>query len=101
MATKKPTRQLKQDRLVEQLIPDPGNHQPTIQLTGWLGKGTKEGFWRLYLTPQLNEYVQFADKDVVHTQPVPEDQSSLGGTMVWLDAGTMLEHMQIVKRQVQ
>jgi hypothetical protein len=100
----KPTnepKQLKQDRLVEQLVPDPSDHQPTIQLTGWLGKGAKEGSWRLYLTPQLDQYVQFTDKDVVYTQPAQPERSPLGGTLVWLQAGTVLEHTQVVTRQVQ
>jgi hypothetical protein len=94
-------KQLKQDRLVEQLVPDPGDLQPRIQLTGWLGKGPKEGSWRLYLTPQLDEYVQFSDKDVVHTQSVQPEQSPLGGTTVWLQKGTVLQHTQVVTRQVQ
>jgi len=104
MAVKKrkaKTRGLQQDRLVEQLVPDPNNHQPAIQLTGWLGNGTTEGTWRLYLTPQLSDYVEFSEEDVVHSQPVPEDQSSLGGTIVWLDAATKLEYIRVVRRQVQ
>jgi hypothetical protein len=96
-----PPKQLKQDSLVERLVPDPGNPEPTTQLSGWLGKGTKEGMWRLYLTPQLDEYVQFPESDVLHTQPVGTDVSPLGGTMVWLKAGAPLEHMQILRRQVQ
>ena len=92
---------LKQDRLVEQLVPDPGTHEPSIQLRGWLGKGAKEGTWRLYLTPQMDQYVQFSNSDIVHTQPVEGDQSSLGGTMVWLKAGTPLRHTRVVTRQLQ
>jgi hypothetical protein len=84
-------KQLKQDPLVEHLVPDPVDHQPTIQLTGWLGKAAKEGFWRLYLTPQLDEYVQFADKDVIYTQPAKPEHSPLGGTTVWLQAATTLQ----------
>jgi hypothetical protein len=92
---------LKQDRLVEQLIPDPGNYQPTIQLTGWLGKGTEEGVWRLYLTPQLDEFVQFSEEQVVQTQPVQQEQSPLDGTIIWLQSGTVLQHTRVVTRQVQ
>ena len=94
-------KQLKQDPLVEQLAPDPGAHTPTIQLTGWLGKGSKEGRWRLYLNPQLDEYVEFSDKDVLHTQALDPKQSLLGGTMVWLRASADLEYLQVVRRQVQ
>ncbi|MDQ2775703.1 MAG: hypothetical protein M3Y57_12420 [Acidobacteriota bacterium] len=104
MADKEPsatTKQLKQDALVEHLIPDPGNPEPTTQLSGWLGKGAREGVWRLYLTPELDQYVQFSETDVVHSQPFGTGESSLGGTNVWLKAGAALEHMQMVKRQVQ
>jgi hypothetical protein len=96
-----PAKQLKQDPLVDQLMPDPGNPQPTIQLIGWLGKGTDEGLWRLYLTPQLDEYVEFSADSVVHTQPLQKEQSALGGSTVWLKAGTALNHTQVVQRQVQ
>ena len=71
-------KQLKQDPLVEQLAPDPGSHIPTIQLTGWLGKGSKEGHWRLYLNPELDQYVGFSAEDVVHTQALDPKQSLLG-----------------------
>jgi hypothetical protein len=101
MPSKENPKQLKQDRLVEQLVPDPANHEPTIQLTGWLGKDAKEGFWRLYLTPQLDEYVQFAETDVIHSQPAQADQSPLGGTLVWLKSGTALQHTRVVKQNVQ
>jgi hypothetical protein len=96
-----PTKQLKQDPLVEQLVPDPGNPQPTIQLTGWVGKGTEEGLWRLYLTPQLDQYVEFSADSVVHSQPLQKEQSALGGSTIWLKAGTPLQHTQIYSRQVQ
>jgi hypothetical protein len=96
-----PAKQLKQDPLVDQLMPDPGNPQPTIQLIGWLGQGTDEGLWRLYLTPQLDEYVEFSADSVVHTQPLQKEQSALGGSTVWLKAGTALNHTQVVQRQVQ
>ena len=96
-----PAKQLKQDPLVDQLMPDPGNPQPTIQLIGWLGKGTDEGLWRLYLTPQLDEYVEFSADSVVHTQPLQKEQSALGGSTVWLKTGTALNHTQVVQRQVQ
>ncbi|HTS66948.1 MAG TPA: hypothetical protein VMH28_33215 [Candidatus Acidoferrales bacterium] len=105
MATKKKAGRaaspLKQDPLVESIMPDPGNLQPTTQLTGWLGKSAQAGSWRLYLTPQLDEYVEFSEADVLHSESIDTAQSPLGGTMVWLNAGTTLQHMQVVRQQVQ
>jgi hypothetical protein len=37
----------------------------------------------------------------VRTQPVQQEQSSLGGTIVWLQAGKILQHTRVVTRQVQ
>jgi hypothetical protein len=92
---------LKEDSLVEQLVPDPNDLQPRVQLTGWVGKSTKEGFWRLYLTPQLNEYLEFSDQDVMHTQSLQAEQSPLGGTTVWFRPGTIMRHCRLAARQVQ
>ena len=94
-------KKLEQDALVEALVPDPSGHQPGMQLTGWLGKGTTEGHWRLYLTPQLSEYVEFAEDDVLHSQALTEAQSPLGGTIVWLKPGVALRHTEVVTRSVQ
>src|ERR1700751_1576644 len=98
---KTPSKSLSQDPLVERLISDPANPEPTVHLSGWLGKATQEGMWRLYLTPQLDEYVQFSESDVVHTQPLTPDQSPLGGSVVWLKAGTPLEHTHVAKTKMQ
>jgi hypothetical protein len=97
----KPESKLKQDSLVEQLVPDPANPQPTVHLTGWLGKSTEEGQWRLYLTPQLDSYVEFPESSVVHSQALPKEESALGGTTVWLKAGTALNHTNLRRHQVQ
>jgi hypothetical protein len=94
-------KRLKQDSLVEQLNPDLSGPPSVRALRGWLGKGTEEGAWRLYLTPQMDEYVQFSDKDVVHTEAIQQDRSPLGGTIVWLKIGTVLNHTRVVTRQVQ
>ena len=72
--------ELRQDALVENLIPNPGKQQSTVQLTGWLGKGAEEGTWNLYLSPALNEYFQFSETDVVHSQQLTAETAPLGGT---------------------
>jgi len=94
-------KKLEQDELVGALVPDPSQHQPTTQLSGWLGKGAAEGLWRLYLTPQMDAYVEFAEDDVVHTQPLARSDSPLGGTIVWVKSGVKLRHTVVVTRQVQ
>jgi|GEM_PF-3021540 hypothetical protein len=93
--------QLRQDQLVDRLAPTPGAHSPSVTLAGFVGEGGQSGFWRLYLNPELSEYVEFAERDVVHTQPIPQEQSPLGGTQVWLRSDAPLRHIRISSRQVQ
>lgn len=95
------SKKLKQDRLVEQMVPDPAKLQPGVQLSGWLGRSNTEGTWRLYLNPRFDEYVEFAESDILNTQPLGDDESSLGGTLVWLKSGANSQHTRVVSRQVQ
>ncbi len=94
-----PKQPLQADSLVEQLAPAKG--QSTIQLSGWLGKATEDGAWKLYLTPKLDEYVQFSEKDVIHSRQLSTDASPLGGTMVWLNADATLQYVQVTTQREQ
>ena len=92
---------LRPDRLVEKLVPNPNAYEPTISLSGFVGESSQPGTWRLYLSPELSEFVEFTEQDVVNTEPIPEDQSPLGGTTVWLRAATTLRYTRITSQQVQ
>jgi len=94
-------RELKQDALVEKLVPDPAAPPDTIRLVGFLGKGTRAGYWRLYLTSQLNEYVECHEDDVVHTQSLATEQNPLAGTMAWIKRGAKLLHSRTTSVQAQ
>lgn len=89
------------DRLVEILVPDPSHHEPKVTLTGFLGRGAQEGSWRLYMTTGLDEYVEFNESDVVHTEPAPGGRLPTGGTMVWLRIGAPIRVTRVSSRQVQ
>jgi hypothetical protein len=93
--------QLRSDRLVEKLVPDANSLEPTICLVGFIGESSQAGMWRLYLGPELNEYVEFTEEDVRNIEPIPEEQSSLGGTQVWLRATTTLRYTRITSQQIQ
>src|SRR5689334_14808375 len=79
---------LRQDELVDRLMPDPSQQQPLTILSGFLGRSPQAGHWRLYLTPTLDEYVEIPEEDIVHSQPLGQEQSALGGTMVWVRSAT-------------
>jgi len=95
-----PKQQLTQDSLVNHLSPE-GNLAATIQITGWLGRGTGEGIWNLYLTPKLDEYVQFNEQDLVHSQSIAAEYSPLGGTIVWLRAGAPIRSVTVAALQAE
>jgi len=55
--------------------------------TGLLGRSSREGHWLLYLGLDMSSHVEINEKDIVHSEQLPPDQSpfgSLGGTRVWV-----------------
>lgn len=92
---------LSQDELVTGLVPD-SNRTPDVRmLSGFLGKSAQDGYWRLYLTPELNEYIEFSAQDVVHSQRIDPSQSPLGGTVVWLRREANLTHSRSMSGETQ
>jgi hypothetical protein len=55
-----------------------------------LGKSPEEGFWRLYPTPELDEYVEIAEADIVFSRPLSEAVAPLGGTAIVINASALL-----------
>jgi hypothetical protein len=92
---------LEPDELVQHLVQD-ASHVPDVRvLGGFLGKSNREGYWRLYLTPTLNEYVEFAEDDVVHSHTFESDESQLGGTVIWVRREANLQHTRSASREAQ
>lgn len=83
---KKLTDGLKEDSIVEKLVPDPSDTPDLIVLSGWAGRSPQEGYWRLYTTPELNEHFEFRDEDLRHHLRIGGHESPLQGTVVWLDS---------------
>jgi hypothetical protein len=94
-------RELKQDALVEKLVPDPAAPPDTIVLVGFLGKSARAGYWRLYLTSELNDYVECREDDIVNTQSLATELTPLAGTMMWIKPGAELLHTRTTSIQAQ
>jgi hypothetical protein len=76
---------LKQDPLVDKLLPDPSKGSPdVVAMLGFLGKSTRPGFWRVYFTAELDDYAEVAEADLVYTQALPSTESPLGGSVAWI-----------------
>ncbi len=92
---------LEQDKLVEMLAPDAAQPPDVRALVGFLGRSTRRGYWRLYFTLALDEYVEFAETDVVHAISVDRSHGRLGGTVVWVRRAANLQHTRTVSREAQ
>jgi len=70
----------KQDDLIDRLVQDPNN--PRVKkLVGFrMGKSNQEEYWRLYLTDDLNHFLDFRKEDTLHAEQVSSTK-----TLVWLN----------------
>jgi hypothetical protein len=70
------------DPLIDRLVPDPGN--PRVKrLTGFMmGRSQLEDHWRLYLSVNLDHYIDFKKEDTLDAH-----QFRPARVVVWLKAG--------------
>jgi hypothetical protein len=97
----KPSKVLKSDEIVEQIVSDPSHIPNMIVLVGFLGTSNRTGHWRIYTTPSLSEYIEFREEDVVHSKSLVTEQNPLGGTIVWINHDANLLHTRAVSGQAQ
>jgi hypothetical protein len=83
---------LRQDALVEQLIPDPADHPNSMLLSGFVSNSTTQGICRLYVNLELTEYLEFSEEDILHRQSLANEQHPMRGSVVWIRRGSTLRH---------
>lgn len=92
---------MEEEEFIQKLVPNP-SQPPDVQLLGgYLGKSSQDGYWRLYLNPELTSYVDIAEKDIVHSQSAKNNQNSLGGTLLWVRRGTEIKATRTTSRESQ
>jgi len=72
------------DDFVSKLVSDPNRPPDTILLCGFLGASSEEQHTRIYFDAQLTNYVELPNDAILHTAPLPPEQSQLGGSYVWI-----------------
>ena len=77
---------------VSKIVKDPKQPPNTLLLKGYLGASSEEGHTRLYLDPQLSDYVEIPDDAILHTQEIADEQSPLGGSYVWIQRDAEIVH---------
>jgi hypothetical protein len=94
-------RGLKEDDIISRLVPNATVPAEVTALEGFLGKSASAGFWRLYRTLELNDYVEIAEGDIVYSQSLATPKQPLRGSMVWVKRDAPLRHTRTETRQVQ
>ena len=74
----------KLDAFVAKVVGDPAKPQETLMLKGFLGASSETNHTRIYTDPTLEDYVDVANSDIVHSEPVSKEESPLGGFYVWV-----------------
>jgi hypothetical protein len=74
---------IRYDDFVNSVQPDPAKPEPTIMLSGFVGRGL-EGYVRIYPDPTLGTWYDLPVADVIHSMPVAD--SKLGGSYIWVRA---------------
>jgi len=72
------------DQFTSRVVPDPKNPGDALLITGFLGASSEPEHTRIYFDASLTRYVDAATSDILHTEPLPKEQSPLGGSYIWL-----------------
>ena len=75
-------RKFREHPILANLRPDPNQEsEPTVRLTGYLGRSHRQGCVRLYTSlDDLSQFVDIKEADVVHVEDVPESVMEHGGS---------------------
>ena len=92
---------LRPDAVIDELVNDPSTAESLIVLPGFLGRSTQPGKWRLYSTPALNEYIDIAESDIVHSVQSDPGPTSLGRTILWLTPSAQVKYTRTSVQTVQ
>ncbi len=61
-------------------------------LTGYLGASSEEAHERLYLSPDLTNYVEIPQAAILHRAPLPAEQDAHGGVTLWVKKDAALQY---------
>jgi len=74
----------KHDEFTAKVVNDPAKPQDSLLLQGFLGASSEPEHTRVYADITLESYVDVANADIIHIEPLPKEQSPLGGSYLWV-----------------
>jgi hypothetical protein len=75
---------LPEAQLVSNLVTDPANVPNMSLRLGIIGKSHREGHVRLYTTPQLDQFLDVREEDIVHSEQLASQSNVFQGTALWI-----------------
>ena len=93
--------ELREDALPQQLVPDPSNPPDVVIYSGYLGKSTRDGYWRLYLNATMDNYIEVAETDISYSESLESRENPLGGTILWVKKDAKIIHTQTQNANAQ
>jgi hypothetical protein len=72
------------DDFTAKVVNDPAKPQETLLLQGFLGASSQPDHTRVYSDLTLQSYVDVANTDIIHIEPISKDQSPMGGSYLWV-----------------
>jgi len=92
MAEDRKHQQPKRDAFVSEVVKDLNAPPDALLLSGFIGDSPEPGHTRLYFDPQLRGYVDIPNDAILHSRPIPETASPLGGSYLWIKSDAELIH---------
>jgi hypothetical protein len=69
---------------VDRIVADPNNVPDLMILYGYLGASSEDGHERLYLSPDLANYVEIPASAILHRATATREQDPSGGVTLWV-----------------
>ena len=80
------------DSFIRHIVTDPKNVPDVMLLTGYLGASSEDAHERLYLSPDLTNYVEIPNTAILHQAPLPKEQDAHGGVTLWVKKDAALQY---------
>jgi hypothetical protein len=86
--------QFAENALVKALRPDPSERPIEYHLIrGWVGRSTMGDMFRLYPSPELDEYIEIDSVDLLYQVSLDREGNALGGSIIAVRADAELKSM--------
>jgi hypothetical protein len=93
---------LSQDSLVDQFRPSPTDPPPeAVNLIGFLGRDSEDGYWRLYVDIGLETYLRIAEADVIAREECGPAGRAFAPSRITVKATAIVTKVETVPLNIQ